>query len=88
MENKNILLTAFCGTSAARMLEKEQDCRTLFLPNDKVRDSEILIDAISKETFGYVICFGQKPLIADKVSIETTAGHGEISIRTNFDYEK
>lgn len=88
MKNRNILLTAFCGTSAAHMLEKERDCRTLFLPNDKVRDSEILIDAISKETFGYVICFGQKPLIVDKVFIETTAGHGEISIKTNFDCEK
>ncbi len=88
MEKRKILMTAFCGTSAQSLVERADGCKTLFLPNDKVRDSELLIQAISVERFDEVICFGQRPLIRDQVHIETTARDQARSINTNFDCEK
>ncbi len=84
----DILLTAFRGTSAERLLKAQTDFRALFLPNDKVKDSEILINALAKESTDYVICFGQKPLIKNKITVETTARDGEICLHTAFDCEK
>ncbi len=46
MLKRNILLTAFRGTSAEEPL-KGAECDWLLLPNDKVRDSEILIKAVA-----------------------------------------
>ncbi len=88
MEKRKILMTAFCGTSAQSLVERADGCKTLFLPNDKVRDSELLIQAISVERFDEVICFGQRPLIRDQVHIETTARDRTVSIDSNFDCEK
>ena len=85
MANCKILLTAFCGTSAERFLNQSHDFQTLFLPNNKVKDSEIVIETIANEYYNYVFCFGQKPLIRDKVYIETTAKECQISIDTLFD---
>lgn len=88
MKNVNVLLTAFHGTSAALLVEREHDYKTIIIPNDKVKDCEILIDVISNNKFDYVICFGQRPNIKNKVYIETTARDGEFYINTNFDYDK
>ncbi len=88
MEKRKILMTAFCGTSAQSLVERADSCKTLFLPNDKINDSELLIQAISVESFDEVICFGQRPLIRDQVHIETTARDQTLSIDTNFDCEK
>lgn len=88
MENKNILLTAFQGTSAELLIQGAKGCATLLLPNDKIKDSEKLIDAISSEKFDYVISFGQRPNIKDKVNIETIAREHESCIYTNFDCDK
>lgn len=84
-QNKNILLTAFCGTSAELLIKHTKDYKTLLLPNDKVEDSEMLIDTIYKEKYDYVISFGQRPNIKNKVYIETIAKEREFSIKTNFD---
>lgn len=73
MKKSNILLTAFNGTSSEIFLKQIKNHQTLFLPNDKTKDSEIVIETISNRYFNYVFCFGQKPLIKDKVNIETTA---------------
>ncbi len=86
--NKNILLTAFCGTSAKTLIKDTKDYKTLFLPNDKIKDSEKLINMISIEEFDYIFSFGQKPNIKNKVYIETTARNGEFQISTNYDYIK
>lgn len=86
--NPNILLTAFRGTSGESLIKNTENYKTLFLPNDKIKDSKKLIEAISKEKFDYVISFGQRPNIKNKVHIETTARDGEIQINTNFDCEK
>ena len=87
MLKRNILLTAFRGTSAEELL-KGAECDRLLLPNDKVRDSEILIKAVATGKYDYVICFGQRPHIKDKVHIETIARDGDFSIDTGFDCEK
>lgn len=46
MVNNKILLTAFQGTSAEMLVEggsKNETYKTLFLPNDKIKDSRLLI---------------------------------------------
>ena len=87
-EKKNILLTAFRDTSAELLLKESNEFQVLVLPNDKVRDSELLIDMLSKTKFDYVLSFGQRPNIKDKVHIETTAREGEVCLDTVFDCER
>lgn len=83
-----ILLTAFRGTSSELLLGNAENYKTLLLPNDKIKDSERLINVISHEKFDYVISFGQRPNIKGKVHIETTAKDGEFHIDTNFDCDE
>lgn len=83
---KRILLTAFRGTSAELLIKDVKDFETLLLPNDKVKDSELLIKKISASDYDYIISFGQRPNIKDKVHIETTARDGEACLKTGFDY--
>ncbi len=85
---KNILLTAFRGTSSELLLKEFNEFQVVVLPNDKVRDSELLIEMLSKTHFDYVLSFGQQPNIKDKVHIETTAREGEVCLDTVFDCER
>lgn len=87
-DSKNILLTAFCGTSAEWLIKDTERYKTLFLSNDKIKDSEKLINTITNEKLAYVISFGQRPNIKDKVHIETTARDAESAIATDFDCRK
>ena len=87
LNTKNILLTAFRNSSAELLLKDVKNYKTLLLPNNQVKDSEKLIEIISTEKFDYVISFGQRPNIKNKVHIETTAKDGEYQIVTNFDCE-
>lgn len=48
---KKILLTAFHNTSAERLIKEVEEYQLLLLPNDKVKDSERLIEVLSKEDF-------------------------------------
>lgn len=88
VNNKNILLTAFCGSSSELLLKGTEIYETLILPNDKVKDSEKLINAISKGKFDYIISFGQRQNIKNKVHIETRAHYKEFYISTNFACDK
>lgn len=83
---KRILLTAFRSTSAELLIKDVKDYDILLLPNDKVKDSELLIEKISASDYDYIISFGQRPNIKDKVHIETTARDGEACLNTEFDY--
>lgn len=83
---KRLLLTAFRGSSAELLIQDIRDYEILLLPNDKVRDSELLIETISASDYDYIISFGQRPNIKDKVHIETTARDGEACVNTEFDY--
>jgi hypothetical protein len=88
INGKNILLTAFRGSSSEVLLKSTEIYETLILPNDKINDSIKLIDMISKEKYDYIISFGQKPNINKKVHIETKALNKDIHICTNFDCKK
>ncbi len=88
MQNKSILLTAFRGSSAEMLIKDVKDYKTIFLPNDKVKDSQKLIEIISNEKFDYVISFGQRPNIKNKVHIETIARDGDFYIDTNFECDR
>ncbi|MBO4532838.1 MAG: hypothetical protein J5726_03985 [Treponema sp.] len=82
--NKKLTLLAFKNTSA-ELLVKGLDFSTVFLPSDKIKDSEIARAEIEKSDI--VICFGQKPQIKNKICLELVAkNQGEI-IKTNFDLE-
>ena len=85
VNGKNILLTAFLGSSSEVLLKSTEIYETLILPNDKINDSVKLIDMISKEKYDYIISFEQKPNINNKVHIETKALNKDIHICTNFD---
>lgn len=82
-----ILLTGFRGTSAEPLV-KRADYKSLILPSDKVIDSRILLEEADQGTYNYIVSFGQKPNIRDKVYLETTARQGNASIVTDFDYVK
>ena len=84
-DEKMILLTAFKGTSSEALVQEAKSYKTLLLPNDKIKDTELLIQTIGETVPKYVICFGQRPNIKNKVLIEVRAQVGEISIETNFD---
>ena len=86
--DKRILLTAFRHTSSQILLETVTEYSTILLPNDKVKDSAMATDIISKEEFDYIISIGQKPNIKDKLYIETTARDGNEKIITDFDCRK
>ncbi len=83
-----ILLTAFKGSSAEELLKNADKNNILLLPNDKTKDGELLISAISNGCYDYVICFGQRPNIKNKVHIETTAKDSDLLLNTNWDYEQ
>ncbi len=83
---KRILLTAFRGTSAELLIKDVKGYDILLLPNDKLRDSELLIEKICASDYDYIIAFGQRPNIKDKVHIETTARDGDACLNTWVDY--
>lgn len=78
-----ILLTAFSGTSSEMLLEGMQEDK-LFLPSDMQRDGELLTTYIAQKNYPYVICFGQKPVLQNKVKIERRALRQENAIYTEF----
>ena len=82
------LLTAFTGTSSELLIKEVTKCDTLFLTNDKIKNSANLIELLSNKKYEYVIALGQRPNIKNKVHIETTARKGEFSIRTKCNCEK
>ena len=67
MSNSKVLLTAFRGSSAEQLIGYANDFDSLILPNDKVKDSEKLINKIIDGAYDYVFSFGQKPNIKNKV---------------------
>lgn len=83
--DRKVLLTGFRGTSTEKLLEDITDFDVLVLPNDKIKDSEKLITAISAKNYDYVISIGQRPNIRNKVHIETTARADDKLVVTDFD---
>ena len=88
MIESRVLLTAFRGSSSEQLIKYAKEFDSLILPNDKVKDSEKLINKIIDGTYDYVFSFGQKPNIINKVHIETTARNGVTSVETDCDCER
>ena len=88
MNDSRVLLTAFRGSSSEQLIKYAKEFDSMILPNDKVKDSENLINKIIDGTYDYVFSFGQKPNIKNKVNIETTARNGITSVETDFDCEQ
>ena len=84
MNQNKVTLLAFRNTSA-ELLIKGMDFPTVFLPSDKIRDSEIAKEEIKKSSI--IICFGQKPQIKNKICLELIAKNNGSTIITNFDIE-
>lgn len=83
----NLLLTGFYGTSS-ELLVRKANHKSLLLPSDKVIDSQILLSELRQQTYDYILSFGQKPNIKDKIYLETTARNANNCIQTNFQYCK
>lgn len=88
MSESKVLLTGFRGSSAEQLIKKTNGFDMLILPNDKVKDSEMLINVIVSKKYDYVFSFGQRPIIKNKVHIETTARNGITSVETDVDCEQ
>lgn len=83
----DILMTGFGGTSSELLVEKAS-YKSLILPSDKIADSQLLIEEIRLRKYDYIISFGQKPNIKDKLYIETTARNMAKRLDTNLEYDK
>jgi len=88
MCRKSVILTAFRDSSSERLLKDIDNYECIILSNDKVKDSEKLLDAIKRKRPDLILSFGQKPNIKNKAHIETTAKCGGEVIHTNFNCEK
>ncbi len=71
------IVAAFDGAeNSSRMVMERLDvcseCK-LLLPNDKQKSAEVLAAAVQKHDPACVILMGQKPVIRDKIAVETTA---------------
>lgn len=88
MSKAKVLLTVFRGSSAEQLIKYAEEFDILILPNDKVKDSVILINRIADDIYDYVFSFGQRPNIKNKVHIETTGRNGLTSVETDFDCEQ
>ena len=85
MSKTKVLLMVFRGSSAEQLIGYANDFDSVIIPNDKVKDSEKLINKIADGTYDYVFSFGQRPNIKNKVHIETTGRNGITSVETDFD---
>lgn len=84
MKHSHILIAAFAGTSA-EVLAGEMEHDILLLPSHREKDALLLRQALEKKQYAYVIGMGQKPVIRNKVYIETAARDGSEIYRTAFD---
>lgn len=77
----NILLTAFRETSSELLIQGSK-YNTLLLPSNKKTDVEMLFSALETQRYDYIISFGQRPVLKDKVCIETTAQNTDQKLET------
>ena len=84
MGKEKLNLLAFTNTSA-ELLVKGMDFPSVFLPSNKIKDSEIARASIHKSSC--IICFGQKPQIKNKICLELIAKNQNEIINTNFEID-
>ena len=73
------ILAAFDGVNnTSRLVMERVDIDTnpkLLLPNDKQKSVEVLTAAVMEHQPACVILMGQKPVIRNKIAVETSAKH-------------
>lgn len=80
-----ILLTAFKNTSSEALVKSIKGYDRLVLENNKIKSVKQLEQALQNEHFRYILSFGQRPVIKDKIYIEDRALiNGEL-LETSFD---
>ena len=80
-----ILLTAFKNTSSQALVKSISGYDRLILENDKIKSVEQLKQALQNYNFRYILAFGQRPVIKDKVHIEDRASLNGDVLETSFD---
>ena len=86
MNNPKILLTAFKNTSSEKLIYCfDSGFTKLILENNKEYSTHQLFDELNDHKYDYVISFGQKPVIRDKVYIEKKANSNLLTCDTSFD---
>lgn len=84
-----VLLTAFRGTSSEKLLMRfDNGYRKIILENDKNICADQLVSALENNNINYIISFGQKPVIKDKIYIELAGRNGNTVYNTDFDTGK
>lgn len=88
-ETKLVLLTAFQGTSSERLINCfDNGYQKLILENDKDKSVKQLISVLESRAIDWIISFGQKPVIKDKIYIELVGRIGEKIYPSNFDIDR
>ncbi len=81
-----VIITAFENTSSEKLLKRlSNNFDKLFLLNNKEKSVAQLKQAISKREYAHVIGIGQRPLIKNKLHIETTAKIQDEAVSTSLD---
>lgn len=89
MRHPNTLLTAFRGTSSEKLVSCfSGEFHKLILENHKEKSVDQLVQLLNCNNFDYVISFGQKPVIRDKLYIELVGKINDVSYKTDFDIDK
>lgn len=86
-----ILLTAFDGTDnsskiVVNKIRTDCTCDKLVFPNNHRLSVKQLEEHLAEVQYDYILSFGQKPAIKDKIYIETVGKEREKQYRTNFHY--
>lgn len=68
-----VLITAFKYTSSAIIIKRIKGCDKLILENHKEESVSQLFTQLNKNTYDFILAFGQRPLIKDKIHFESTA---------------
>lgn len=68
----------------ARLGEYIGSANTLNLKNDKLKSVSLLSDFMKCNEYDYIFCFGQKPVIKDKVYIESCGRIDDTIYETDF----
>lgn len=68
-----ILLTAFKNTSSEKLIKALKKYDILILENDREMSVNQLICRLSEKKYDFILAFGQRPLIKDKIHFESTA---------------
>lgn len=80
-----ILLTAFENTSSQVLVKSISGYDRLILENDKIKSVKQLEQALQNENLRYIVSFGQRPVIKNKIHIEDTALISGKVLETSFD---